>query len=115
MRRLNNILRIFFLATGAVFLTLLMIEISLRLIPQEILMNIFADFANRNIYQNDKDLGYCLRPNLSTVFEGHRLITNSRGLRDYEYAINENPYFKILALGYSFTFSEGVEMVNFKK
>ena len=110
MQRLKNTIRSFALAIAAAFFILLVIEISLRLIPQGRLQNIFGDFANRDVYQNNKASGYCLKPNLSTIFEGHRLITNSRGLRDREYNANEKTDLKILALGDSFTFGEGVEM-----
>jgi len=110
MKKFNNLILNFLLIFTAILLLLFLIELALRLTPQKILVSIFGDFSNRNIYQNNRKLGYSLKPNLKTSFQGHLLLTNSRGLRDREYNINKKPYLRVLALGDSFTFGEGVEI-----
>lgn len=109
MKKYKNFLLNDFLLIFAILFLLFSIEIFLRLIPQEVLSNIFRIFANRNIYQNDKALGYSFGPNLNTSYQGHSLNTNSKGLRDREFYIGGKPDLRILALGDSFTFGEGVD------
>ncbi len=109
MKKYNNFLLNDFLLIFAVLFLLFSIEIFLRLLPNEILGNLFTIFKNRNMYQNDSELGYKLKPNLKTFYGGHLLITNSKGLRDREFYFDKKPDLRILALGDSFTFGEGVE------
>ena len=66
----------------------------------------FDDF-----YIPDEELGYVMKPN----FRGHYVQDfedsfefNSHGLRDREYGPAEPGIFRILALGDSFTFGDGV-------
>lgn len=58
-----------------------------------------------------RELGYELRPNVDGYFKLVRFRTNSRGLRDREYAIEKSPNtFRVAVLGSSFALPSGVEI-----
>lgn len=57
------------------------------------------------------DIYFELRPNLDTFFRGERLVSNSRGLPDKEYAIDKpDDVFRIAVVGSSWTMATSVEL-----
>ena len=109
MKKSKSLIPVFLLVICSVLSLFLLMGILLHLIPQNTLANVFKVFRNKNIYQNNGKLGYRLSPYLRANFEGHLLSVNSRGLRDREYDLKKKADLRILALGDSFTFGEGVE------
>jgi hypothetical protein len=62
-------------------------------------------------YETEPDLVYEYRPNLDVFFKLVRFRTNSRGMRDEEYALAKPPNtFRVAVLGSSFALPAGVEI-----
>jgi len=106
------------LATAAVVLCLLL-EVSARLVifgpagldPRRV--GIFRDTAPTELvtYETERDLVYEYKPNLDVFFKLVRFRTNSRGMRDEEYALAKPPNtFRVAVLGSSFALPAGVEI-----
>lgn len=79
------------------------------------MFNSFRPIRNSGHIQSPDDLRvlYELKPNLDTWFKLQSLRTNSRGLRDKEYALTKLPdTYRVAVIGNSFTFGEGVAIEN---
>ena len=106
------------LATAALALCLLL-ELSARLVifgpagldPRRV--GIFRDTHPTELvtYETERDLVYEYKPNLDVFFKLVRFRTNSRGMRDEEYALEKPPNtFRVAVLGSSFALPAGVEI-----
>lgn len=101
---------------------LLLIELLLRLLPEQMLNNMVVLHPIRHIlYQTDPDIGWRLRPNTKYHYRTDEydvlIETNSKGLHDKEYTYEKAPgVYRLLVLGDSFT--EAVQVppaVNFSR
>jgi hypothetical protein len=62
-------------------------------------------------FDTEPELVYEYKPNLDVFFKGVRFRTNSRGMRDMEYALAKPPgTYRVAVLGSSFTLPVGVEI-----
>ena len=62
-------------------------------------------------YDTEPGLVYEYKPNLDVFFKGVHFRTNSRGMRDQEYALSKPPgTFRVAVIGSSFTLPVGVEI-----
>jgi hypothetical protein len=62
-------------------------------------------------YETEPRLVYEYKPDLDVFFKGVRFRTNSRGMRDQEYALAKPPgTFRVAVIGSSFTLPVGVEI-----
>lgn len=106
------------LATAAIAL-LLLLEVSARLVifgpagldPRRV--GILRDPHPTDLvtYETERDLVYEYKPNLDVFFKLVRFRTNSRGMRDEEYALVKPPNtFRVAVLGSSFALPAGVEI-----
>jgi len=104
----SNILLMIF----TIIFTLFIIEIFMRVLPDEFLRRNLSGFDEKGIYVNDDTLGYRVSPNLETLFKGKSLTTDSRGFRKNPTFDTENPDFSLLIIGDSYAFGEGVDDKN---
>lgn len=99
---------------GLVFLELC-IRLGLVLLPNLIPPVKFGGAHPRHLIIQDRELGYLLNPNFTCRETNDRreyyinVKINSQGLRDYEHDLSKDT-FRLLALGDSYTFGEGVEL-----
>src|SRR4030043_590496 len=99
---------------GLIFLELT-IRVGLIFLPNLMPPIQFGGAHPRNLIIPDKELGYLLNPNFhcketNDYKEYHIDIKiSSQGLRDYEHELSKDVY-RILAIGDSYTFGEGVEL-----
>jgi len=107
---LKQILLTGLMILGGIVIGLLLVEIGLRIIPQEQVDSIVERTSQRlTLYQLDKRIGWTLRPNAQTVMttRDERVIPiqiNSLGLRDTEHTYQKpSGTFRMLLLGDSFT------------
>lgn len=111
--------KLFLNLLASVVIGLLFFEICIRLgtifFPRLLPPITFGGAHPRNLIIADKELGYRLRPNASGAetndYQEYHIQANinSRGLRDYKHGLSKNTY-RILGLGDSYTFGEGVEL-----
>ena len=106
------------LRNGLLNLGLVVVSVVVFLIISEICLGIFLPQARygypQGLYMNDDKLDFKLTPNFTGIFESTEFKThtniNSKGLRDVEHDHKKpDGTFRIIGLGDSFTFGNGVE------
>lgn len=101
---------------GLIFLEL-SIRIGLIFLPNLMPPIQFGGAHPRNLIIPDKELGYLLNPSFyckeTNDYKEYRIDIkiSSQGLRDYEHDLSKDTY-RILAIGDSYTFGEGVELTD---
>lgn len=103
------------LAFGAIFTTLFIIEVFVRLFPNITGIHSTAYEASPAIYQNDIQRGYALLPGAVARHRSHSGMfdvtyrINAQGLRSSTVSYKDKAKKRILLLGDSFVFGHGVE------
>jgi hypothetical protein len=106
-----------FAAIGAA--VFLLLELSARLLifgvagldPRRVGILRDLDPGELVTYETEPDLVYEYKPHLDLFFKGVRFRTNSRGMRDQEYALAKPAgTFRVAVIGSSFTLPVGVEI-----
>jgi hypothetical protein len=104
---------------AATIALLLLLECSARLVifgaagldPRRVGLLRDLDPAELVRYETEPSLVYEYKPDLEVFFKGVHFRTNSRGMRDREYALVKSPgTFRVAVIGSSFTLPVGVEI-----
>ena len=97
------------LLTGSIVFALILLEISLRIIlPTPIKWK-----YPQESYIYDSEIGHWLKPNHKAFTHDKAVSVNSIGIRDFEYpSIPLSGVYRILALGDSQTFGNGLELMD---